>query len=896
MSESKKFNQSLAVIIGIDNYSNGIARLKNPVNDAKKLADVLQNQHKYEVLTYFNQDATLSNLNHLLTVELPQRVTKDDRLLFYFAGHGEGVDTVEPAGYLIPQDARQGKPETYLPMLTLQEALEALECRHFLGILDCCFAARLRWCSLRDLEVATDIIYKEKYDRFISYTAWQMIASAGAHEKAADDHYSNGQRAGHSPFAAALIRGLEGDADRYSIVDSQTKQGDGIVTATELYAYVQHCVIHGNQASNSEPQTPLSWTLKKHDGGEYIFLPTGEEPNLEPAPTLDPSTNPYRGLNSFEKNDKKLFFGRDKITKELQAFVETHPLTVVLGASGSGKSSLVKAGLLPYFEAKTEPRWAIALLRPGTTPLQALKVELEKYNLNTNLLLIIDQAEELITLRQETDEREVFLQRIAKEIDAHPTTLRVIFTLRSDFEPQLENFALKPHWWDAKFYITVMNREELREAIEKPAEARVMYFDPHKLVDQLIDEVLTMPGPLPLLSYTLSELYLKYLDRQNAVRGGQAVDRSIIQQDYDDLGGVTLSLTKAADRIYEKWEKRGQGAIVQMVMLRMVASGSGELARRRVFLSELEYPEDKADLVNGVINDFVNEARLLVRDTDKDGNHYIEPAHDALVKGWSRLADWVKAEKNLDLQRRLTPAALAWKTNETPYLWNADPYLDVLQKEVLNPPDRNWFNQAELEFVQRSIQRKYRNVHLRWTAVIGAFAAITSVSVATFFQWSQAQRRSSVAFAESSRANLLANRSMEGTINAVKAVRLLENPLLRDRDAIYTEISDALIWANSENKERLRLQGVVDFEFSPNSQFIVSYESNADVSPTLWSITGEQIASLGGGEQSIKFSPDSKFLVTNSDEDALRVWSTSGQLIKEISGIDQENFSLGEFS
>jgi uncharacterized caspase-like protein len=176
-----EFSRNLAVIIGIDAYNSGISPLHNAVNDAKQLGEILHKKHGYQVQVCVDKAATLKGLETLLEKKLPQTVTQNDRLLFYFAGHGIALNNEDgPVGYLIPQDARLGNIQTYLPMTQLQAALEQLPCRHFLGILDCCFAGAFRWGSTRDLLAAPEVIHQERYDRFIQDPAWQIITSAAS--------------------------------------------------------------------------------------------------------------------------------------------------------------------------------------------------------------------------------------------------------------------------------------------------------------------------------------------------------------------------------------------------------------------------------------------------------------------------------------------------------------------------------------------------------------------------------------------------------------------------------------------------------------------------------------------------------------------------------------------
>lgn len=938
----KGFSRNLAFIIGINNYSNGISPLKTAVNDAKKLVETLREKHGYQVWVCLDEVATLNNLNQLLEQTLPEQVTENDRLLFYFAGHGVALNNDdEPAGYLIPQDAFLGDTNSYLPMTKLHDALSKLPCRHFLGILDCCFAGAFRWSSTRDLRRSPKVIHKERYHRFITDPAWQIITSSASDQKALDNFKldtERGQVGNHSPFAAALLSALEGEADVYPPAKNGKPAGDGVITATELYLYLRDTVEIPTEKQRLR-QTPGIWCLNKHDKGEYIFLSPGHELNLPPAPPLDESKNPYRGLKSFEEKHNGLFFGRSELVEKLQYFVKTHSLSVVLGASGSGKSSLVKAGLIPNLKQQTKEETSDKLsvlspIRPGETPFQALNNALSEANLpiielknkqktlsesiaiwaknnpNSKLLIVIDQSEELITLCQNDNERKEFFQQILTAINHHRHQLRVVLTLRSDFEPQVRDAGLKfvceelnlgntflqRRWQSGRFIVPAMTRVELREAIEKPAETRVMYFQPHELVEELIDEVDNMPGALPLLSFALSELFLKYLHRQrDAEHKGETIDRALTQKDYEELGGVMQSLTQRADEEYQKLvnEKSAYEQVIRHVMLRMLALTGSELARRRVPLSELEYPGDKNILAKEVVKRF-STARLLVKGQDAQGNPYVEPAHDALVKGWDKLRNWVEEEKNLGLQRRLTPSAFEWNKQKQPrFLWNANPYLDVLNKEVLNSTDNNWLNEIEAEFVRLSVNRRRRNSRMRWVIAASVILGLSGLTVWALRNLRNAQIQQISSLREASEGNWQADNQLDALIQSLRAGKnLKESQLLQlfpPSSQHKKEVLQTLRKVVHSAQESNRLQPPPGeyinqkmFFGSDGKILMTTVENPGTVS--LWNLTGkgEKVGEFSGNKREIKYvviSPDGNKLVTVDDKKIISLWDINSKKI-----------------
>lgn len=1042
--DRSNFERNLAVIIGIDDYKGTrISKLSTPVSDATALADLLQGKFGYDnVRRLINADASLAGLKTLFNETLPNELkpTEGDRLIIYFAGHGVPKNSDEgPTGYLVPQDARSGEEKTFLPMKEVWEALEKLGCHHLLIILDCCFAGQFRWASSRKLTVVWDEIHREHYDRFIRYPAWQVITSSAHDQEALDQVKLSQDNRGtegdtkHSPFALALLEALgDGYTDNEGKNLSADYTKDGVITSQELIVYLEDRLA---KLSNSR-QVPGLYPLKRgYDKGQFIFVKPGFNPteNLTPAPELNPENNPYRGLNSFEERQANFFFGREKLIDELRDRLvnspNNFPLIAVLGVSGSGKSSLVKAGLVPKLREQSEKKWYILEpMRPGLLPFTELAkvflsiinpelltdlnqvsfldekmkaildsksginkdlgngtsarannseqsleqknidiklakkwcsatdkaklllildyyeklknffqgssekqeseklsalhqkitealgkekiVESVKSHTGTKILLVIDQFEELITLAQsdsktnqlgsdlELSTGQQFLEFLKVILQECSKNLRVIVTLRSDFEPRFINSPLEDYWNDARFPVRAMNSDELREAIAGPAEKQALNFQPDELVGQLVDEVGQMPGALPLLSFTLSELYIKLYERNKVGDLGRALQG----EDYKALGGVAGALTRRATEEYENLlTESGEvyQATMRRLMLRMVSLEGGAIARRRVLDSELVYVDDaENDRVNA-IKDRLVAARLLVKGQE-NGVSYVEPAHDFLVKGWDKLQDWIRGEQeNLSLQRRLTPAAVEWKKeHKTNFLWNADPYLDVLRKKVLNSKN-NWLNKVEAEFVQRSIRKKRQNGIILWSSVSVAFILIGATAIIALLQKTETQKQSILTLLKSARANLIAGQQLEAMTDALRAEQQSHNLLFGfGREEVSDQVVGMLIWSVNEIQEQNRwltkerswpwhfnIFNTELWKGTNNPMFKILEDNKVkllDASGRLTTtINTRQGLSLISS--SVAFSPKRQQLATgNSSSGTIKLWDASGKLIKNI--------------
>jgi Caspase domain/NACHT domain len=762
------FRRSIAAVIGINAYAGGIPPLKTAVNDARRVGEILAAQHGYEVVTLLDADASRERIVALLKQELPAKVGPDDRVCFYFAGHGVAIDGDQgPNGYLMPADASRADESTFLNMPLVHDAIVGLQCRHMLVILDSCFSGAFRWSGTRAFSPLPEVIHQERYDRFVRDPAWQVITSASQDQKALD-HLVTGSLGSrdadgeHSPFAMALFEALEGLGD---VVPR--KGGDGVITATELYLYIEERLQTAAIEAGTR-QTPRLWPLSKHEEGEFIFLVPGAEVNLPKADPLTFDRNPWKGLAAYDKADAKLFFGREAPIAALKSAVDEKPFVAVLGASGTGKSSLVRAGVVPLLES--DSRWhVLPTVRPGTAPLEELGRQVATLspgaapktgdgiasvvsawcasNPGRRLLLVVDQCEELVTMARAATAREAVTTLLARLLDAHPLQLTVVITLRSDFEPQFDRSALEARWKDGRYVVPPMSRADLKAVIERPASERVLYFDPPALVETLLDDVVNTPGGLPLLSFALSEMYVGYVQRQST-------DRALTRADYDALGGVVGALRSRADAEYGALDEAHR-ASMQRLMLRMVSGGAGSLVKRRVSDAELEFPDPaESTRVHDVLKR-LTDARLVVEGKEADGESYAEPAHDALVRGWARLIGWmheVNAEAvPLATRQKLAGAALEWSRTADKAARKGLLWADAVRSAMLSPLARAkapWMNAHELAFAQRSVRGRRNARYVSIAVTIG----MTVLAIASLMFAVQASENADAADAAATRA------------------------------------------------------------------------------------------------------------------------------------------------
>lgn len=379
------------------------------------------------------------------------------------------------------------------------------------------------------------------------------------------------------------------------------------------------------------------------------------------TPSLAPhGPNPYRGLRPFDEADTERFFGRDRLVDELVQAVGRRRVVVLVGPSGSGKSSVVRAGLLPRLRAGDvagSERWFVATMTPGTDPFGALATAFDTVAIRRDdrlvdilhsgedgivaarvacgiepghtVLVVIDQLEELHTAADPGD-AEDFLAALATAASTPGAEVRVVATLRADqYHRPLEHPTFAEHLKRGAVEVTPLLPEELERAIVDPAAGAGVDFEPG-FVAHIVADAHGRAAVLPLLQHLLRELYER--------RVGSRISAAA----YDELGGVGGALAATAERLHREADPDEQRAI-RRVFGALVAPAAADDLRRRVRVADLRTNE-----AAGAVVDRYAAARLLTLDRDPVSREpTVEVTHEALLRAWPRLAGWLAEDREL---------------------------------------------------------------------------------------------------------------------------------------------------------------------------------------------------------------------------------------------------------
>ena len=596
--------------------------------------------------------------------------------------------------------------------------------------------------------------------------------------------------------------------------------------------------------------------------------------------------NPYLGLSAFAEKDAAFFFGREKFTDELFDMAHQQPLVAVIGASGSGKSSVVFAGLIP--KLREEGIWLIESFRPKSQPFDELALALVRQlepnvdgvektikvgklaeslkkgevklhqvasqiledKSNKNFLLVVDQFEELYTHCQDKEQQQRFIDTFLLAVNQKSITL--VFTLRADFygyvlsyrpfSDALQQITFKP--------LGLMRRDELKTAIEQPAQKLGVQLKTH-LAERILNDVGQEPGNLPLLEFALTQLW----DKQN--------NNKLTHQAYDEIGGVKQALVKHTEKVYKKLSETQQQK-AQRIFLSLVHLGETTEDTRRV-ATRKEIGSQNWDLVTYLAS---SQTRLVVTGRkDKSGEETVEVVHEALIREWGTLRKWVNENREKLIQKRkIETAAVEWKEKNKlkGYLLQGKQLQDaqIFQKE------KNFslaLSDLAGEFIQKSIRYR-RNNYLR---LIG-FGFIPFIFLAMFLAFvgeRQIRIRQNWDIVEKVKGQRVSPIRISALQELVKLDASLNNINLSDADLSDADLSDAdLSGANikSANLSGANLSGAnLSGAKLWNANLSLAYLGGANLSDAKLSGANLRSASLSGANLSGAYFTDAKLFYEN---------------------------------
>ncbi|OUL34278.1 hypothetical protein BV372_14260 [Nostoc sp. T09] len=623
---------------------------------------------------------------------------------------------------------------------------------------------------------------------------------------------------------------------------------------------------------------------------------------------------PYRGLLAFQEQDREYFFGREKYVEGLLTVVHQQPLVTLIGASGSGKSSVVFAGLIP--KLRETGNWLIESFRPENKPFYNLAsalvsqlepklgktdrfikakalinsiqqdgftevvLEILKDKAEKHLLIFIDQFEELYTLCQDTHEQQQFVDALLTAVKSAPNSLTVVLTLRADFFSYVLNYApfgeaLQQH---KPQLLSAMNREEMKTAIEQPAQKMRVKLE-EGLTKLILDDVKQEPGNLPLLEFALTQLWAK----QN--RG------QLTHQAYEEIGGVAKALANHAEAVYEQLNEADKKR-AERVFIQLVRPGEGTEDTRCIANREA-ISANNWDLVTRLASN-----RLVVTGRNEDRPaETVEVVHEALIREWmndhrefrtwqerlkGRMREWEATGKDEGALLRGLPLDEAenWLSKRKEELGNTE--TNFIQESIA-------LREREKEQEKRRREEKIRQQR-RINIVLTSFsvAAMTLAGLAGI-GWRSAAINEINSNAKNSSAllSLDGQKALKTSLKAV--VQMQHTPWVDVNTRTQVELALMHIVHNvvAPNTLKGHANSVYGVSFSPDGKILAT--ASADNTLKLWDTsTGKEIKTLIGHTNSvndISFSPNGKMLASASDDNTLKLWDTStGKEIKTLIG------------
>ncbi|WP_375494538.1 caspase family protein [uncultured Nostoc sp.] len=887
-----------ALVIGIAEYlSPSLPRLSKTTNDAEAIAQLLEQYGDFQSVQRlpqrWNKDkngyemaaskVTGAQLGQDLRTFLLEQATNNEALI-YFSGHGFTIsdNLGQQKGYLASSDCQiefkenENVEQKYgIPLDSLNDLIRASQLSSLVMLLDCCHSG---YFLERQLIERTLNAFSSQKDYYL-ITACRGFESAGVIKS---EEYSI--------FTGAVVKGLTAE----NVGNSRRISGD------RLFDFVSNEL----KGSVQEP-IRMGW-------GRSITLVTYPQLDVTTAEKIAfNQENPYRGLYAFESEQEQYFCGREEAVRTLILRLAESRFLAVIGYSGSGKSSLVKAGLLPQLKGDRLPgssEWEIASFTPGEHPLGKLvDILTRQQQQNKPHLLFIDQFEEIFTLCQDDEERKSFIRLIAQEVKKAEVETRIILTIRGDFLNRCADYreiiTLINNIPPTSFIITPMSFAELEEAIEKPAKLHGVTFE-RGLVSQISADVVNRPGVLPILQYALKELWRVCIEEP------ESPEPLLTRKGYEEIGGVKGALDKRATILYQSLTTVDQ-AFARCLFMELVQLGeAGEVTRRRASWERLEVVADSPQQLQRVVGLLAgSQQRLIITDQNT-----VEVAHEALLSEWKLLNSWITENlENIRLSRSLEEDCQEWlqrfnKSDDalltganlaviSEWVNKTQPRLTPLESEFLHKSleRRDRQNQAELEQAKKLQQQaeakaKAESQRTRF-AIASATLIVLSLGLGLLLQQKISEKKQGDAIASGaliSTPKLLfdTGNQLEAMIASVQTLKDLQR-LGGDNSKALNQLKVIIYSVKEHNRLEGHKDKVWGVSFSPDGK-IASSSYNKQIK--IWDKNGKFLYDLPGhtsGVWSVRFSHNGKLLASTSQDATVKLWdieSTKHKLIKTFTG------------